>query len=82
MIFTKILQKMLKQDLTLQILKSTDHYLKEKIIKNDEIIKNINNGLIELGNSISSTENPEKWKSKKSSQYYRKNHWIYKNTKR
>ena len=60
MIFTKILQKMLKQDLTLQILKSTDHYLKEKIIKNDEIIKNINNGLIELGNSISSTENPEK----------------------
>ena len=51
---------MLKQDLTLQIWKSTDHYLKEKIIKNDEIIKNINNGLIELGNSISSTENPEK----------------------
>ena len=29
-IFTKILQKMLKHDLTLQTLKQTDHYLKEK----------------------------------------------------
>ena len=33
MIFTKILQKMLKKDLTLQIMKLTDHYLKEKIKK-------------------------------------------------
>ena len=33
MIFTKILQKMLKQDLTLQILNYRDHYLKEKIKK-------------------------------------------------
>ena len=31
MIFTKMLQKMLKQDLTLQILKESDDYLKEKI---------------------------------------------------
>ena len=30
-IFTKMLQKMLKQDLTLQILKESDDYLKEKI---------------------------------------------------
>ena len=30
MIFTKVLQKMLKQDLTLQISKQTDRYLKEK----------------------------------------------------
>ena len=29
----KILQKMLKQDMSLQILKQTDHYLKEKIKK-------------------------------------------------
>ena len=33
MIFTKILQKILKQDLTLQILKQADHYVKEKIKK-------------------------------------------------
>ena len=31
-IFIKILQKMLKQNLTLQILNQTDHCLKEKII--------------------------------------------------
>ena len=30
-IFTKMLQKMLKQDLTLQILKESDDYLKDKI---------------------------------------------------
>ena len=30
-IFTEMLQKMLKQDLTLQILKESDDYLKEKI---------------------------------------------------
>ena len=33
MIFTKVLQKMLKQGLTLQILNQTDHCLKEKIKK-------------------------------------------------
>ena len=32
-IFTKILQNMFKQDLTLQILKQRDHYLKVKIKK-------------------------------------------------
>ena len=45
MIFTKILQKMLKQDLTLQILKQPDHYLKEKI-KVIELMKD------ELGGQI------------------------------
>ena len=30
MIFTKILQKMLKKELKLQIMKQTDHYQKEK----------------------------------------------------
>ena len=32
-IYTNILQKMLKQDLTFQILKWTDHYLMKKIKK-------------------------------------------------
>ena len=31
MVFTKIWQKMLRQDLTLQILKQRDHYLKERL---------------------------------------------------
>ena len=46
MIFTKILQKMLKQDLTLQILKQADHYLKEKIKKVIALMKD------ELGGKI------------------------------
>ena len=33
MVFTMTLPKLLKQDLTLQILKQTDHYLKEIITK-------------------------------------------------
>ena len=33
MIFRKTLQKMLKQDLTLQILNQTEHYLRKKIKK-------------------------------------------------
>ena len=33
MTFIKTFQNMLKQDLTLQILKQTDHYLKKKIKK-------------------------------------------------
>ena len=42
---TKILQKMLKQDLTFQILKWTDHYLKEKQKSNwanERLIRRIN----------------------------------------
>ena len=34
MMFIKILQKMFKQDLALQIMKKTDPFLREKILKN------------------------------------------------
>ena len=40
MISANILQKMLKQDLALQILKDTDHYLKTKIKKVTRLMKN------------------------------------------
>ena len=46
MIFTKILQKMLKQDLTLQILNQTNHCLKEKLKKGAGLMKD------ELGGQI------------------------------
>ena len=46
MIFTMILQKMLKQDLTLEILNQTDHYLMEKNKKVIGLIKD------ELGGHI------------------------------
>ena len=53
MIFTKVLQKMLKQDLALQILKQTEYYLKEKIIvlMKDELSGQIMNEFVELANS-------------------------------
>ena len=38
-ISANILQKMLKQDLALQILKDTDHYLKTKIKKVTRLMK-------------------------------------------
>ena len=40
MIFTKVLQKMLKQDLTLQISKQTDRYLKKKSKKAIGLVRN------------------------------------------
>ena len=45
-LFTKILYKMLKRYLTLHILKQTDNYLKEKIKKMVELLKD------ELGGQI------------------------------
>ena len=68
MIFTKVLQKMLKQDLALQILKQTEYYLKEKIIvlMKDELSGQIMNEFVELANSYNylKDNNDEDKKSK------------------
>ena len=51
MIFTKILQKMLEQDLTLYILKQTGHYIKEKkviVLMKDELGEQIMNEFLGL----------------------------------